>query len=604
MCGINGFNWRDEDLIQKMNEATSHRGPDAKGVFFDEGVSLGQNRLSIIDLSAEANQPMFDNSKDLVIVFNGEIYNFKELKKELEDDYNFQTKSDTEVILAGYKKWGKEVVTKLNGIFAFVIWDKKEKEFFCARDHMGVKPFYYYWKDGKFIFSSGVNSILAHDIPRVLDLESFNEYLRVLYVPEPRTMIRGVNKLPPGHTMTVKDGRLYLSSYYIPEINIASLSYREAKEAVKKTVEEAVERQLISDVPVGIYLSGGIDSSIVLASASKVKKNIKTFSVSFALGEGEESEKFNKDSDLAKKTALHFGADHHVLLVTAEDVARELIPTIESMDDPISNPTAIPMRLLSRFAKKEVTVVLSGNGGDEFFGGYERYRMGRRVDLLGRIPFIKYLLPKKIRKALEMNALDRLAQFEFEKDFRLDRVVSEKYLNSGHEVKESFARYIESDLDKTEALMMADVRSWLPDQALLLGDKMSMQGSVEERVPLLDKKILDLSLSLPLKFKVTPFETKKILKDAFRDILPKELFKEPKRGWFSPGAKWLRRPEILSIVDEVLSPDYYPETKDIFDWSALENMLKDHVEKKEYNLTVIWAIMTFQVWAKKNQIKL
>lgn len=602
MCGIAGFNWKDEGLAQKMSECLLHRGPDAEGVFSEDGVTLSHRRLSIIDLSPEANQPMEDNTRNLVIIFNGEIYNYKELKEDLKDHYEFKTQSDTEVILAGYSMWGKEVVKKLNGIFVFAIWDKKTKELFIARDHMGVKPLYYYWNKEKFIFASEIKAILAAPISRKLNLMAFQEFMRVLYVPEPSTMIEHIYKLPPGHIILFKNGSLICEKFYVPELRHKPISYQEAVTCVRNEIEEAVSRQMVADVPVGVYLSGGIDSSAILASATKIKKNIKTFSVGFDLEENEEIEKFNRDSSLANETARHFGADHHELILTSHDVAESLETVVGNIDDPISNPTAIAMAHLSRFAKREVTVVLSGNGGDELFGGYERYRMNRRADMVDRIPGARLVLPERIKKAVKMSSLERLAQFEFEKDYRLERVLHKKFFVSGKVIEQRFAKYIEGITDNTEALMMADLRSWLPDQALSLGDRMSMYGSVEERVPFLDREVVDLALSLPLGYKVTPFTTKKILKDAFRGELPDMLFKEPKRGWFSPGAKWLRRPEILSIVRRVLSEGYNKETATLFEWKEVEKMLDDHVEKRSYNLTILWAIVTFQIWAKRYSI--
>lgn len=604
MCGIAGFNWGGKELGEKMGSCLEHRGPDDSGVFADDGVTLSHRRLSIIDLSKSASQPMRDNDDELVIVFNGEIYNFKELREELSLWYMFKTKSDTEVILAGYKKWGKEVVEKLNGIFSFAIWDRKKQELFCARDYMGVKPFYYFFDGERFIFASEIKSILEHDIKRELDLEVFNQFMRVLYAPEPKTLIKGINKLPPGHSLTLQGKKLIVDKFYEPSLDTKDISYKEALSQVRRGVEQAVERQLVADVPVGVYLSGGIDSSAVLASVAKVRKNIKTFSVGFELSDDEEREKFNKDFELAESTAKYFGAEHHPLILSVEDIANNLEEVIGSIDDPISNPTSIPMALLSKFAKREVTVVLSGNGGDELFGGYERYRMSRRVDIIGQVPWVKNFLPKKIKGALQMSALERLAQFEFEKDKRLSRVVSRDIFKPMSSVSKYFAKYVDSSLDKTDTLMLADIRSWLPDQALSLGDKMSMQGSLEERVPLLDREVVDLAMSLPLHFKVTPFGTKKILKDAFRGVLPQELFKEPKRGWFSPGAKWIRREEIQKIFKKVLSPDYYASTESVFDWSEVSKMLEDHISKKEYNLTILWAILTFQIWAKKYSISL
>lgn len=598
MCGIAGFNWNDPGLGKIMGDTLSHRGPDAEGVFSEDKVTLASRRLAVIDLSASANQPMESADGRYVITYNGEIYNFQELRRELESSYRFRTHSDTEVILAGYKIWGKEVAARLNGMFAFAIWDKEEESLFCARDQMGIKPFYYFWDPstnsgpaGKFIFASEIKAILKHDIPRILDQESFNQYLRVLYVPEPRTMIKGISKLPPGSTLTLKDDALKIERFFVPTRTERTWDYDSAKKAVRESVMAAVKRQLVADVPVGIYLSGGIDSSTVLASVSAEKKNVKTFSIGFELDEGEEKEKFNRDFELARETSRHFGADHHPLTINIKDVADGLEEVIASIDDPISNPTAIPMAHLSRFAKREVTVALSGDGGDELFGGYERYRLSKLRGLLVLAPWIK-----------GQSALDRLELFEFQKDPLLRRVVSKSHLKPAAIVKKSFERYIPSG-NATEGLMIADLRSWLPDQALALGDRMSMRGSLEQRVPFLDMEVVNLSMSLPLSYKVGFKNTKKILKDAFRGDLPEELFREPKRGWFSPGAKWLRRPEIQRITKEILTSGYYPPSAGLFNWPAVHEVLDNHISKREYNLTVIWAILTFQIWARQYGIK-
>lgn len=584
-----------------MSDCLAHRGPDASNIFSEPGITLAHRRLAIIDLSNEANQPMSDNRKEMIIVFNGEIYNYQILREELSDEYEFKTKSDTEVILAGYRKWGKEVVHKLNGIFAFALWDRRDKSIFIARDHMGVKPLYYSIINDNLIFASEVTSILVHDIPRKLDLVAFNEFLRVLYVPEPRTMISEISKLPPGHSIIFKNGKFQIERYFFPEAKKRNWSYGEAKYEVKEAVEEAVKRQLVADVPVGVYLSGGIDSSIVLASASKVRRNMKTFSVGFELDVEEESSKFNRDFELAAKTAEYFGAEHHPLILGEKEVAVSLEDIIGTMDDPISNPTAIAMAHLSRFAKQEVTVALSGNGGDELFGGYERYRTSRIADLLGQaIPSV--FLPKKARNVVMSPTLDRLALFEFEKDKRLSGVIKKEFFKTESSIKKTFEKYTGRSNDITEDFMLADISSWLPDQALLLGDKMSMRGSIEERVPLLDLDLVNLALELPVAFKVTPFTTKKILKDTFHDDLPGILFKEPKRGWFAPGAKWLRRSDIQRIVKEILSADYHEGTKNLFNWEAVRVMLDNHIEKREYNLTILWMILTFQIWAKKHSI--
>ena len=294
MCGINGFNFADEKLITTMNDALRHRGPDAGGIFVDEKISLGHRRLSILDLSASANQPMFSEDGNLVIVFNGEIYNFLDLKKELGGE--FKTTSDTEVILCAYEKWGTECVKKLNGIFAFAIWDKNKRELFLARDPLGIKPLYYFLGDGRLIFSSEIKAILEHPIPRTLDQESLNHYLRVLYVPEPLTMFKNIKKFPPAHHAFFRHGKLELVRYWQPQDVSVEKNH---VSAVYNGLRLAVKRQLISDRPVGLYLSGGIDSSAILHCMTELGGRVKTFTVGFELNKVEQREKFNQDFDLA-----------------------------------------------------------------------------------------------------------------------------------------------------------------------------------------------------------------------------------------------------------------------------------------------------------------
>ena len=610
MCGISGFNWKDESKIVLMVQTLAHRGPDADGIFVDEEISLGHNRLSIIDLSSNANQPMFDNEKELIIVFNGEIYNFKDLKKELEGEYDFKTKSDTEVILAGYKKWGKDVVCKLNGMFAFAIWDKKKQELFCARDHAGIKPFYYFWNGKHFIFASELKAILKHNIPRTLNKEVFDYYMRVLYTPEPMTMIENIYKLPPKNVLILRGNNVNVKSYSDQMIVKKPASYKEAKHFLRESVINAVGRQLVSDVPIGVYLSGGIDSSSVLFSMSQFSKNIETFSVGFKLGEGEEGGKFNSDFDLARKTAEFFGTKHNQLLISVKDARHSFEEVVSQCDDPVSNPTSIAMMLLAKFAKSKVSVVLTGSGGDELFGGYDRYRIALAAYYYKKIPrFLRAISNKhsKISKLNYENKIDLFAKFMFEKDDKLSKVISNSIFKQDTDIKKYFLnRYLShcNNSDPASCFMEVDQKSWLPDYFFTLSDKMSMTSALEERVPLMDKELVAFSQSLSLSYKVDLFRTKKILKDAFRDDLPEYLFNQPKRGWFSPGAKWFRDPDFEKFARNVLSEDYYNGTKILFKWPSLKEMLDKHISKEQYNLTILWAILTFQVWAKQYQVKI
>ena len=573
-----------------MVASLSYRGPDAQGTFTDEGISLGHNRLSIIDLSASANQPMFDNAKELVIIFNGEIYNFQELKRELEDQYEFKTRSDTEVILAGYRKWGKEVANKLNGMFAFAVWDKRDESIFCARDHAGMKPFYYFWdtsnfsgQAGKFIFASEMPAILTHDVPRQLNTEAFNHYLRVLYTPEPMTLVQNIYKLPPSHTLILKDGAISIEKYGEDFVESTNLTYPQAVTELHKIVSDSVERHLVSDVPVGVYLSGGIDSSIVLSAMSKLHKNIETFTIGFDLGGSGEEVKFNHDFELARKTAKFFGSEHNEVKVSAKDALDVFDEVAEHNSDPISNPTSIAMMLLAKFAKSKVSVALTGNAGDELFGGYDRYKTA----LLARF---FYTTP------------DLFAKFMFQKDDILARVIASERLMREGEIKNYYGKYL-IGTDAVDSLINADRESWLPEHFFMLSDKMSMASALEERMPLADKELVKFARSLPRSYKVDIFNTKKILKDAFIDDLPEYLFKEPKRGWFSPAAKWFRDPDFSKFAKEILSESYYAGTKTLFNWSAVQEIFDKHVRKEEYNLTILWAILTFQFWARRYKIK-
>ncbi|KKS96839.1 MAG: Asparagine synthetase [Candidatus Giovannonibacteria bacterium GW2011_GWA1_43_15] len=590
----------------KMNQATRHRGPDGTGIFLGEKISLGHNRLSIIDLSDAANQPMFSSDGNLVISFNGEIYNFREIKREFEDFYKFKTNSDTEVILAAYQKWGAEFVKKLNGIFAFVIWDKTKEELFLARDHIGLKPLYYFLDGDRFIFSSEIKAILEHDVPRKLNREAFNIYLRTLYAPAPLTMFEGIYKFPQAHYGVFsakggsasggKNGEFKLTKYWeIPVIKYFDTPFKILAKNLRGEILKSVERQLISDRPIGLYLSGGIDSSAVLDAMHEFRNNIDTFSVGFELPNKDDENKFNQDFYLAKRTAALYGTRHHEILLEEKEVLNLWEKVFLQLDEPIANSTAIPMMKLAEFTKGHgVDVVLGGDGGDELFGGYERYRLSR---IIGYFPKILSFLPKGV---------DIFSRFMFQKDPVLNEVLQKKFFD--REVSRSFfeERYFKENPFKTfeELFMDVDRRTWLVDESLMRTDKMSMFSAVEARAPLLDKNLIEFAAKIPRKYKVSAFNTKIILKEAFMGRIPDFLLSQPKRGWFSPAAKWLRNPQIHATAKNILSKNYYAETAPIFNWENVDKILKDHIEGRRYNLTILWALINFQVWAKLYKVKL
>lgn len=594
-----------------MNQATKHRGPDGTGIFLDEKISLGHNRLSIIDLSRAATQPMASRDGRLIIVFNGEIYNFKELKAELKNFYQFQTASDTEVILAAYQKWGPDAVKKLSGIFSFAIWDKKNEELFLARDHIGIKPLYYFLDGQKFIFSSEIKAILEHDIPRILNYEAFNHYLRVLYVPAPLTMFKNIYKFPPAHYAVFKHGELKFTKYWdIENINYFTESQGTIAKHLREQILASVEKQLVSDRPVGLYLSGGIDSSVVLDAMRATRDNVDTFSVGFRLTDTKEENKFNQDFDLAKQTAGHYSTNHHEVLLSEADVLDYFDKMILHLDEPIANSTAIPMMKLAEFTKKQgVDVVLGGDGGDELFGGYERYRLSLLLSKWQSIPKLLRSPANLIKSFKKLNippGVERFAAFMFQKENILREVLNDSFFDINASKSFFGEHYFKNNPFKSfeELFMSIDRQTWLVDESLMRSDKMSMSAAVEARVPLLDKDLVEFASKIPLKYKISLTNTKIILKEAFRGRIPDFLLDQPKRGWFSPAAKWLREPKIYAFAEQALSRDYYPETAKIFNWPNIKKILEEHKRGKKYNLNILWAILVFQIWAKTYQIKI
>lgn len=608
MCGINGFNWQDEDAIKKMNTKIAHRGPDDDGVFLSSEISLGHRRLSIIDLSSAGHQPMQSADGRYVIVYNGELYNFKEIKAELKE-FNFFSNSDTEAVLYAFAKWGPECLKKFNGIFAFAVWDAQKKELFLARDGFGVKPLYYYFENGKFIFSSEAKAILEHPIKRELNLHALNNYFRFLYVLGPETMWQGIKKLPPAHYAVLKGGELLIDRYYQLEFREKKYGAKELANLVKQELQSAVRRQLISDRPVGLFLSGGLDSSAICAMmAREASGPVKTFSIGFDTEI--ETEKFNADFNIAARTARHFNTDHHPIIITAQDIAAHFEDCVIAMDEPVSNHIEVPTYILSREAKKEVAVVLGGDGGDETWGGYDRYYYAAMIEKLQRyLPMIKNNFfaglcgklsgkEKMFAKLSAKPGIDVFLSFMAQKENMITRFLKKEH-NNPSAPKESYSKYFKARAnDAANQMMLADIGTWLPDESLIRSDKLAMAYGLEQRVPFLDKELAELAFSVSSKYKLRNREQgKKILRDALSGIVPDFVLEQKKRGFFSPAAKWLRG-GLKGMAYELLSPGYTDKTDGLFDWNEVKTILDNHIEKKEYGLNTIWSLMTFQVWAK------
>lgn len=596
----------DDALVKRMNDATRHRGPDATGIWRDDFATLGSNRLAIIDLSPGANQPMKSASGRYILVFNGEIYNYRELRAQLAQ-YPFSTQSDTEVILAGFEKWGTGVFAKLRGMFGLAIWDNEKHELTLARDQSGIKPLYYR-RDGKRVaFSSELKGILADTtIVRKINHDALESYLRLRYVPEPLTFVYGVAKLPAGSYATARGENFSITPYVdVPLTPLTTDSRHTIEKKVESLIDAAVKAELVSDRPIGLFLSGGLDSTIVLDSATRAMGKVETFSLRFDVRADEQSDKFNADADLAAQTAAHYGTNHHEILFREEEFVKMLPEAIYSLDQPIANATAVAQLYLAREARKHIVVALAGDGGDELFGGYPRYRLSRFMDMYQHLPqWVRKFLPLFSSQFSKLNTpagIERTQRFLFEKDKTLSRVVAPGLLtkNPAHRFEEQYLSG-RNEADFTQLFMDADRRSWLVDEDLARTDTMTMAASLEARVPLLNTDLVLYASRIPGNQRVgLRGASKQLLRDAFKKRLPAHVALAPKSGFFSPTAKWLRRPKMLALVREVLSPGFHPATDAMLNFEGIKKMLNAHVEKREYAMTTLWTLVTLRLWAKQ-----
>lgn len=577
-----------------MNAVTAHRGPEGSRILELPGVTFGFNRLAVIDLDERSMQPLMSASGRYTIVCNGELYNYRELKGDL-DGYPFKTEGDTEVILAGLERFGIAFLGRLNGMFDFALWDAHEHELVLVRDPAGVKPLYYAMHGGELFFSTEMRALIEAGVPRTVDQESLGHYLRFMYVPKERTMFAAIKKVLPGHALSYKNKTIIHRPYHSSFVTDILHSYADAVAAVRSRVSDAIERQLVSDRPVGVYLSGGIDSSVVVSQAVRVHPNINTYSIGFELEESEDSQKFNADANLARETAKYFSTKHHDFRLRSTDVAELFPKMIAALDAPIGNATTLAQFYLAEQTKPTATVVLSGEGGDELFGGYERYRLAH-LAAWARVPrALSRFLPGRLRY-LGFSGVERYLQLMAVKDSVLQPMYRTALPDSRSLFEEDFSEAGEI----VDQLMRVDERNWLVDEALLRADLMSMAASVEQRVPFLDLEVRALAHALPRSYKVTGRNTKRILKDAFRDVLPGIVLNQPKRGWFSPGAKWLRRPEFVALTREVFS-DGYTEASALFNLDAVRAYESAHRARTAYHYTELWATLVFLAWARRHR---
>lgn len=607
MCGFAGYihnygTFDKEEVIHKMADRIKHRGPDDAHYYIDDGIALGFRRLSIIDLEG-GRQPILNEDGSLVLLFNGEIYNYQELREELiKAGHVFTTKTDSETILHGYEEYGKKILDRLRGMFAFIIWNKNTKELFGARDIFGIKPFYYYKKGKEFMFGSEIKSFLSHpNFEKELDEDMIPLYLSYEYSPDERTIFKNVFKLPGAHCFTYKNGELKVERYYKIEYKIEddkSLEYWE--DAITKEFTESVSMHQIADVEVGCFLSSGVDSSYVVKEISKGTKKVKTFSV------GYEEEKYS-ELPYAQDFSNVIGVPNIANKVSADEFF-DAVPEIQYyMDEPLPNPSEIPLYFLAKNARRYVKVVLSGEGADELFGGYPMYLAG------GHFDHYSHKVPRPVRKVLGTvakhcpnfkgkNFLVRGAMEPYQRFMRANYVFQsaerQKFLKRpiASKVPEEYSkRYFDevSNLDEPTQLQYVDMHTWMIYDILLKADRMSMANSLELRVPFLDKKMLELSTRIPSRYRAANETTKSALRGAAIKQLPERTANKKKLGFPVPLNDWLREDKYYNKVKAAFQSDI---AEKFFVTSELMKLLDDHKSGKALNMQKIWSFYTFILW--------
>ena len=604
MCGFTGFTntiGDDGTILALMMDRIIHRGPDAAGQFVDHDIALGFRRLSIIDLK-EGDQPMFNEDKSLVLVFNGEIYNFQELREELiEKGHTFANRSDSEVLLHGYEEWGADMVPRLRGMFAFVIFDRRDHSLFGARDMFGIKPFYYTFMGDSFLFGSEIKSFLDHpDFKKELNEEALAHYLSFQYSPTEETFFKNVFKLPPAHFFTFRDGKLEKTRYFRPDFSEQTGVLDYFADLTDKAVRESVKAHKIADVEVGSFLSSGIDSSYI-AVAAQVDK---TFTVGF---ESPDGDRYN-EIHFAKEFADTIGVENISKIITPEEYWGEF-PNIQyHMDEPLADPAAIALYFVSRLASEHVKVVMSGEGADELFGGYRIYQEPITVTAYDKLPFairrfigkICSYLPQKhginylVRrgKTIEERFIGNASIFSVKERNALLKSETAKHAATPQTLCAKYYREV-ADKDDITKMQYLDIHMWLMGDILLKADKTSMANSLELRVPFLDKKVMELAETIPLSCRVNTKTTKLALRKAAERTLPRRTAEKDKLGFPVPIRVWLKEEQYYNKVKEMFTSG---RAEQFFVTEKLVALLDAHKAGKADNSRKIWTVYTFLIW--------
>ncbi|MFQ5645597.1 MAG: asparagine synthase (glutamine-hydrolyzing) [bacterium] len=608
MCGICGtVGFSDEKLLERMCGVISHRGPDDSGLYCAGNVGLGHRRLSIIDLE-KGHQPIHNEDNSLWIVFNGEIYNYRDLKKELEKKgHRFYTDSDTETIVHLYEEYGRECVKRLRGMFAFALWDDKRREIFIARDRLGIKPLYYAEVDGKFLFGSEIKSLLQYTglKPR-LNEPALDRYLSFRYVPGPETCFKKIKKLQAGHFLCYREGGLRIGQYW--DIHFEPdhrPSLTDFSQAFREKLEQSIKLRLMSEVPLGAYLSGGLDSSFIVALMSGLsEKAVESFSVGFA------EEKYN-ELEYARIVADHFQTNHHTLY--AEEYTGDLLDKIVwHLDEPLADAAVIPTYLMSKLTKQHVTVVLSGEGADELLAGYPKYKVltwaagiqhllpgfgwnSLGAIFSGRIDLYRLLSALGSGKDRAEAYMKLVSVFS---DEEKELLYTDRYKKVCRQLEpmEKFIRpYFETDEDLLSQLLRLDIKTWLPDDLLLKNDKMSMANAVEARVPYLDHELVELMARIPSKYKLKRSQDKLVLRRAMQGIVPQTICRRKKTGFTVPVGSWSAG-DLKDKVAEVLNKETIGSSG-FFNWSYVEHILSRDLNNQFYRRQ-FWSLFSFCLWHK------
>ena len=604
MCGIVGFvnkspKKEKKEQIELMLKRIAHRGPDSKGVFVDDDIALGFRRLSIIDVKG-GSQPIYNEDNSLAIIFNGEIYNFLELKETLlKKGHVFKTKTDTEVILHGYEEYGTKIVEKLRGMFGFVIWNTKTKELFGARDPFGIKPLYFSKMKETFFFGSEIKAFLDHpDFVKALNKGALKPYLTFQYSVLDETFFKGVFKLLPGHYFIYKNNELEVKEYYQVEFNAKDASMKKYEDEIEKVVKSSVQYHKISDVPVGSFLSGGVDSSYITTLLAPDK----TFSVGF-------ERKGYSEVSYAKELSEKIKTKNISEIIEPDEFFSELENIQYYSDEPHANLSAVPLYFLARLARKHVTVVLSGEGADELFGGYEAYELSKNDKTYRKLPkFVRYPLGKVASRLPYFKGHDFLiknglpvedyyiGQAKIFDEEESTKILKPEYLNA-KTIKEITAPYFAKVKDKDDLTKMQylDMHLWLPNDILLKADKMTMAHSIELRVPFLDKEVMKVASQIPTKYKLKENTTKYVFRAAANRILPDEWATRPKLGFPVPFSAWAMEEKYYKQIRKIFKMKF---ASLFFDQDEILKLLDNHYNLVMNNGRKIWTIYCFLLWYK------